>query len=174
MRQRLGLAAALLREPRLLVLDEPTSGLDPAGARQLVSLVRRLADEGAAVVFSSHRIVEVEGLCDAVTVLRDGRVVYGGAVSELRARAPAGVHLLRTSDDAAALRLGPQVSVDVAPGDDGLRVGATGEALDAYVLELAGAGIAVRTLQPVMTPMESMYFELTGDAPQREPEPAAS
>ena len=72
MRQRLGLAAALLRSPRLLLLDEPTSGLDPAGTRAVASLVRELAAEGVAVLLSSHQIGELERVCDAYTVMREG------------------------------------------------------------------------------------------------------
>ena len=73
MRQRLGLAAALLRSPRLLLLDEPTSGLDPAGTRAVAALVRDLAAAGVAVLLSSHQIGELERVCDSYTVLREGR-----------------------------------------------------------------------------------------------------
>ena len=88
MRQRLGLAAALIRSPQLLFLDEPTSALDPAGARDVRALARRLADEGAAVVLSSHDMAEVEELCTMLTVINDGRVVFSGSVDELRTLAP--------------------------------------------------------------------------------------
>ena len=89
MRQRLGLAAALLRSPRLLLLDEPTSGLDPAGTRAVASLVRELAAEGVAVLLSSHQIGELERVCDSYTVMREGRVVWDGSAGELIAQAPA-------------------------------------------------------------------------------------
>ena len=79
MRQRLGIAAALLRSPRLLLLDEPTSGLDPAGARDMGRLVRRLAGDGTAVLLSSHLIGDLENVCDSFTVLRLGRVVWNGS-----------------------------------------------------------------------------------------------
>ena len=72
MRQRLGIAAALLRDPRLLLLDEPTTGLDPAGMRDMRLLVRRLADEGMTVLLSSHLMTEVEELCDRVAIVRSG------------------------------------------------------------------------------------------------------
>ena len=85
MRQRLGIAAALLREPRVLALDEPTSGLDPAGIRDASALLRELAGEGVAVLVSSHQIGELEELCDSYTVLRDGRVVFDGAAAEVAA-----------------------------------------------------------------------------------------
>src|SRR5215813_7543603 len=105
MRQRLGLAAALLRSPKLLFLDEPTSSLDPAAARHVRAVARQLADEGAAVVWSSHDMGEVEELCSTLTVINEGRVVFFGAVEQLRDRAPATLHALRTSNDAAALSL---------------------------------------------------------------------
>ena len=105
MRQRLGVAAALLRSPRLLLLDEPTSGLDPAGTRAVAALVRELAAEGVAVLVSSHQIGELERVCDAYTVMREGRVVWDGSAQELIAQAPASAYALATSDDELALRI---------------------------------------------------------------------
>ena len=105
MRQRLGIAAALLRSPRLLLLDEPTSGLDPAGARAVAALVRELAADGVAVLLSSHQIGELERICTSFTFLRDGRVVWDGTAAELETQAPASAFELVTSDDAAALRI---------------------------------------------------------------------
>src|SRR5581483_5119409 len=92
MRQRLGIAAALLRAPRLLLLDEPTSGLDPAGALEVRALLRRLAGEGVGVLLSSHDIAEVEDACDTFTILREGRVVWDGTAERLRAEATRGAH----------------------------------------------------------------------------------
>ena len=105
MRQRLGLAAALLRGPRLLLLDEPTSALDPAGARDVRELVRELAAAGAAIVISSHDLVEVEELCTSVTILRAGELVFSGSLEHLRARAGDDAHHLATSDDDTALAI---------------------------------------------------------------------
>src|SRR5437762_3264335 len=78
MRQRLGIAAALLREPRLLLLDEPATGLDPAGMRDMRVLIRRLADQGITVMLSSHLLAEVEELCNRVAIVRSGKIVYEG------------------------------------------------------------------------------------------------
>ena len=78
MRQRLGLAAAMLRRPRLLILDEPANGMDPAGIRDLRAAVRRLARDGLTVILSSHDMAQVEGICDSVTVLHHGRVAFAG------------------------------------------------------------------------------------------------
>ncbi len=105
MRQRLGIAAALLRKPRLLLLDEPTSGLDPAGAREVAALLRELSSHGTAVLLSSHLIGEIETACDGFTVIARGRVVWSGTAAELRAQAPASAYALTTSDDERALEI---------------------------------------------------------------------
>ena len=84
MRQRLGIAAALLRRPRLLLLDEPATGLDPGGMRDMRDLIRDLAGQGITVLLSSHLLAEVEELCNRVAIVRDGRVAYQGSLAELR------------------------------------------------------------------------------------------
>ena len=102
MRQRLGLASALLRRPRLLLLDEPTAGLDPRGMRFVQDLVAQLAKLGVAVLLSSHHIFEVERICDTFTVLRRGRVVWDGTARELRA--PGAPALVSTHDERRCAR----------------------------------------------------------------------
>jgi ABC-2 type transport system ATP-binding protein len=84
MKQRLGIAAALLASPALLILDEPTNGLDPAGIVEMRSLVRSLADEGMTIFVSSHLLSEIEHICDHVVMIRSGRCVFQGSVNELR------------------------------------------------------------------------------------------
>src|SRR5829696_6511045 len=84
MRQRLGVARALLGDPELLILDEPTNGLDPAGILEFRNLVRRLVGEGRTVVLSSHLLDEVERICDAVAIVDRGRVVVQGSIEELK------------------------------------------------------------------------------------------
>src|SRR4051812_11821993 len=165
MRQRLGLAGALLRNPRLLLLDEPTVGLDPAGAREVAALLREVVTEGGTVLLSSHNMTELEDVCDAVTVVRQGRSVWQGSMDQLRAEAPAPAHRLWTSDDDAAMRVAstlPAVSV-VSDPEGWLTVAATRDALDAFVVALGREGVAVRRLELLMTALESMYFALTGD-----------
>lgn len=166
MRQRLGLAAALLRSPRLLFLDEPTNALDPAGARDVRALAQRLADEGAAVVLSSHDMAEVEDLCSTITVIDRGRVLFSGAVEELRTLAPSAVHVLRTSDDCAALRLAAnRPGIRAARSvDSTIEVSADGDALDAYVIALGCSGVAVRALESRTRSLESLFLELTSTA----------
>jgi ABC-2 type transport system ATP-binding protein len=166
MRQRLGLAAALLRSPRLLFLDEPTGALDPAGARDVRALARRMADEGAAVVLSSHDMDEVEELCETLTIINRGRVIFSGSVDEIRRLAPAAVHALGTSDERTALAVARPLSgvrvTSAAVG--GLEVTGDLGALDAYIIALGRAGVAVRALERRTRSLESLFLELTGHA----------
>ena len=166
MRQRLGVAAALLRAPRVLLLDEPTSGLDPAGTRAVAALVRELAGEGVAVLVSSHQIGELERVCDAYTVMREGRVVWDGSATELIAQAPASAYAMQTSDDELAMR--------IAQDQAGVRAGRSrrGElalsvkdedCLDELVLALGDARVAIRRLDLLASPLETMFFALTSD-----------
>jgi ABC-2 type transport system ATP-binding protein len=170
MRKRLGIAAALMRAPRLLLLDEPTAGLDPAGVRFISALVRSLAAEGVAVLLSSHQIGEVDEICDSFTVLRRGRTVWSGTAAEMRAQAPPPSHLLRTADDSAALALlaAEPGALVVAAADGGLAVEASRETLDALVLSLGRAGIAIRRLEPAARPLEAMFFALVGEGNEGE------
>jgi ABC-2 type transport system ATP-binding protein len=171
MKQRLGIAASLLRRPRLLLLDEPTAGLDPAGVRDMGALVRALAAGGASILLSSHQIDEVEGICDSFTVLRQGRVVWDGTAEQMRAQAPASAYLLETSDDARALELAEQhAGVRAVPSQrGGLALWIDQEALDLYVLALGAAAVAVRRLELLASPVESMFFALTSDPDSDEP-----
>src|SRR5207244_570081 len=122
MRQRLGIAAALLRQPRLLLLDEPTTGLDPAGMRDMRDLVRRLASEGITVLLSSHLLAEVEELCNRVAIIRKGRIVYEGALRELLATAATGFRLRTLEPERAQLVCRTQAGVeDVRVADGEIR-----------------------------------------------------
>ena len=174
MKQRLGIAAALLRSPRLLLLDEPTAGLDPGGVREVASLVRGLSSEGVTILLSSHQIVEVEDICHTFTVLRRGQVVWDGTAERLRAQAPASAYRMSTSDDAHALRLATgRAGVGVLASDAGeLELTVEDGRLDPYVLALGSAGVAVRRLELLASPVESMFFALTADAAQPSEEPA--
>jgi ABC-2 type transport system ATP-binding protein len=170
MRQRLGLAAALLGEPRLLVLDEPANGLDPAGKRQVHQVLTDLADAGATVVLSSHRMDDLAALCDEVTLLAAGRVVFSGPLRKLAAESGDLDHRLLTSDPEGARRVAagtPFLSQVVARrspprADDALVVRGPEQALDDLVVRLVAAGIAVRELGPVVPPLEAAFLALTG------------
>jgi len=165
MRQRLGIAAALLRNPQVLLLDEPTSGLDPAGIRDVAALLRELAADGVAVVVSSHQIGEVESVCDTFTILSRGRVVWSGDVEALRAQATGSGFRIATSDDDRTLELIRSTSnVEAARTQRGdVVLIATEAALDDFVLALARKDIAVRRLELLVSPLESTFFALTHD-----------
>jgi ABC-2 type transport system ATP-binding protein len=165
MRQRLGLAAALLTNPRLLVLDEPSNGLDPAGKNHVHRVLNRLAADGTTVVLSSHRMDDLEALCSEVTIVATGRVVFSGPLSKLSAENSELDYRLRTSDPEAARRLvlgtpGTQV-VDSWQDTEVLVVRALIPALDELVVGLVQAGIAVRELAPVVSPLEAAFLALT-------------
>jgi ABC-2 type transport system ATP-binding protein len=181
MKQRLGIAAALLRSPRLLLLDEPTAGLDPGGVREVASLVRELAADGVTVLLSSHQIVEVDEICHSFTVLRKGKVVWDGTASALRAQAPASAYRMLTSDDDHAFSLAERHPGVGAVGSDGggLELTVEQDRLDPFVLELGSAGVAVRRLELLASPVEAMFFALTGEgdpAPEghQQPEKASA
>ena len=171
MRQRLGLAAALLRRPKLLLLDEPTSGLDPAGVRDVASLIRELSADGAAVLISSHQIGELEQVCEGYTVMRHGRVVWDGSAAELEAAAPDSAYALHTSDDARALELAAALpGVRAQPAlRGGLAVAARPAEMDELSGALADARVLIRRLELLVSPLESMFFALT--APENAPSP---
>ncbi|GAA2335699.1 ABC transporter ATP-binding protein [Streptomyces violaceusniger] len=168
MRQRLGLAAALLTKPRLLVLDEPSNGLDPAGKKHVHGVLGRLAADGTAVVLSSHNMDDLEALCSEVTILAAGRVVFSGPLSKLATENRELDYRLLTSDPPAARRL-----ADDAPGiqvvdDAGVRqdaellvVRALVPALDHLVARLVEGGVALRELTPVVSPLEAAFLALT-------------
>jgi ABC-2 type transport system ATP-binding protein len=168
MRQRLGMAAALLRTPRLLLLDEPTSSLDPAGTRDVRTLLERMAQGGTSVVLSSHDMNEVEEICDAVTILHLGHVVFSGTMDVLRRRASASIHTLHTSNNPDALQLAMrQANVTATRSADGdsLDVSADPPALDAYAIALGRAGIAIRQLEQRASSLEALFLQLTADGP---------
>jgi ABC-2 type transport system ATP-binding protein len=172
MRQRLGLAAALLSRPRLLILDEPANGLDPAGTRHIHRVITGLAEAGAAVILSSHRMDDLAVLCSEVTLLATGRVVFSGPVSKLAAESGELDFRLRTSHPGMARRVAsetPDIRVLVEhdrlprPDAETLVVRGPVPALDELVVRLVGAGVAVRELAPVVAPLEAAFLALTDD-----------
>ncbi|MFF8476263.1 ABC transporter ATP-binding protein [Streptomyces sp. NPDC015414] len=173
MRQRLGLGAALLTRPRLLVLDEPANGLDPAGKRHVHGVLTRLAADGTSVVLSSHRMDDLEALCSEVTIIATGRVVFSGPLDKLAAEKRELDYRLVTSDPEAARRLaagtqGIHVTGDAATryGAEVLVVRARVPALDELVTGLVHAGIAPRELTPVVSPLEAAFLDLTEQHPE--------
>jgi len=160
MRQRLGIALALLGDPEVLILDEPTNGLDPAGMREVRGLLRRLAGGGTTVFVSSHLLAEVETMCDRVGVLSHGRLVAEGPPGRLRG----GAECLRIEVDDASRALGALAALDgVDATADGRVVRATlhGSATAAWVnAALVSAGVAVSALVPERESLEDVFLSL--------------
>ncbi len=165
MRQRLGIAAALLRRPRLLILDEPATGLDPGGMRDMRTLIRRLADGGMTVLLSSHLLAEVEELCDRVAIVRAGQIVYEGAIADLKASA-ASAYRLRTSDNQTALGVcqaqGGIVSARLEGPD--IRLEAGEAAIGDLSVALVEARLQIVALVPETATLEDLFFRLTEGA----------
>jgi ABC-2 type transport system ATP-binding protein len=165
MRQRLGIAAALLRDPKLLLLDEPATGLDPAGMRDMRLLIRRLAGEGITVLLSSHLLAEVEDVCNRVAIVRSGAIVYEGEIAELQ-RGAGTTYRLSSTDEQRALavcRAQPGISdVQIQNG----RIGFSAD--EAAVAELSQAlveaGALIRLLAPQTETLEDLFFSLTEGA----------
>ena len=165
MRQRLGVAAALLRDPRLLVIDEPTNGLDPAGIRDMRALVKNLGQTGLTVLLSSHNMLEVEEICDQVTIMSTGKVAFHGTLNELRALAPETEFVARTSQPeraAAIAQRHPDVTA-VSIDTDGVHLTARDEVVERVSAAWGKEDVGVRSLAPARAPLETLFFRLTGD-----------
>ncbi len=165
MRQRLGIAGALLRDPKLLMLDEPATGLDPAGMRDMRQLIRSLAEQGITVVLSSHQLAEVEELCNRVAIVRTGRIVYEGAIAELK-RSAGTTYRLQTTDDERAMavcRAQRGVS-DVRVQHGRIAFAADEQAVAELSQALVEAGALIRMLTPQTVTLEDLFFSLTEGA----------
>jgi ABC-2 type transport system ATP-binding protein len=162
MRQRLGIAAALIRRPRLLLLDEPATGLDPAGMRDMRALIQRLASEGITVLLSSHQLAEVEELCNRVAIVRSGRIIYEGTIASLKASAGER-YRLSTTDDAQAVELvrGHRGVERCAIADGGISLVAPETVVPDLSIALASAGIGIRELVADTATLEELFFRLT-------------
>jgi ABC-2 type transport system ATP-binding protein len=166
MKQRLGIAAALLPSPELLILDEPTNGLDPAGIVEMRGLVRSFADDGITVLVSSHLISEIEQVCDHVVMIRGGRLVHQGPVAELAAgRRPDVVVAPEHAADLAQLARILEVnglSVVASPADGTVVVSASGRSTADLNRLAAGNGITLRQISERSHSLEDVFFQLTG------------
>lgn len=156
LRQRLALAAALLRSPRVLLLDEPATGLDPVGLRDLQQLLRDLAAAGTAILLSSHDLAAVSEVCEVVTVLEQGRTAWSGSLAGPSTNAP--MMILRTSDDLQAQRIASDtVGVVLTIRRNRLTVTGQQADLDTLVLRLSAAGVVVRELAAARHPLEAAF-----------------
>ncbi len=162
MRQRLGVAAALMHRPRLVVLDEPTSGLDPAGTREMRELLPRLAEEGTTVMLASHLLTEVQQVCSSVAIMQSGAIIAHGSVRDLRggdqhwqvrvppADVPAAMEALRGGPGTLAVTQEGDVLLVDTPGGGG-----------AINRTLVDAGIIASEIQPAISTLESVFLRLT-------------
>jgi ABC-2 type transport system ATP-binding protein len=174
MQQRLGIAAALIRDPRLLLLDEPATGLDPAGMRDMRRLIRRLADAGMTVLLSSHLMPEVEELCNRVAIVRSGAIVYEGAIADLKRTAGSTYHLRTTDDERALAVCQAQPGIrDVRTEGDAVAFGADEQAVAELSVALVEAGALIRSLVPQTATLEELFFKLTEEEPAGESAVAA-
>ena len=161
MRQRLGIAAALMKRPRLLILDEPSNGLDPAGIREVRELIRALGTRGVTVFLSSHLLGEVEQVCDTVDILVRGKRIVSGSVKEVLATKATGELLVRTADLALAAETLENAGLTVRREPNHLVVLNVPD--PALVTQtLAGKRQYVSELTPLAASLESVFLDLTG------------
>jgi ABC-2 type transport system ATP-binding protein len=163
MKQRLGIAAAILHDPDLIVLDEPTNGLDPQGTREVRALIPELAAEGRTVVLCSHLLHEVEQVCDSVAIFQKGKIIAEGPTAQLVGE---GARLeVQVSDPAAAetlLRASPWAA-DLSRQNGSLYIDGAGAQAAEINRLLASNGLYASVLRPLRHSLEDVFFELTGD-----------
>ena len=163
MRQRLGIANALLGDPKILILDEPANGLDPAGIHWMRSLLRSYADRGGTVLLSSHLLHEIEVIADELIVIGDGRIVAQGTKAELLQKA--GTYV-RADDPSALANALTSAGIASTPVGDGLSTEASPEQVGKAA---AAAGVALVELRPADgAGLEEMFLELTAETQRDE------
>ena len=166
MKQRLGVAGALLKDPALLILDEPTNGLDPRGMADMRALIRRLGQGERTILLSSHLLGEIEQICDRACVIQEGRLIAEDSVEALRGP---GALLVRATplDQAERVASGLPGVTSVRVDDGALRLSVAPERAAAINAALVGAGVAVSELRPIQDSLEAVFLHLT-----EEPHPA--
>jgi ABC-type multidrug transport system ATPase subunit len=158
MKQRLGIAMALARDPSLLILDEPTNGLDPAGIEEIRTLLVQLVGQGITVMVSSHLLDEIDKMADVLGILSAGRMIFQGTRDELFRHSVPDL-LIETPEPAAALALG----IAATPVTDGLRIsGIDKDQTAAIVHRLAVAGVPIHQVRRTQQSLEDVFMDLTG------------
>ncbi len=164
MRQRLGIAASLMRSPKLLVLDEPANGLDPAGMRDMRDLVASLPAQGVTVMYSSHLLAEVEEVCNRVAIVKGGKIAFEGRLDELRASFES-PYRIETGDGARSLAAANALGITGARLENGaLVVDASADLIDRLTVALGRHGIPIRHLSHERQSLENSFFRLTEEA----------
>lgn len=169
MQQRLGVAAALLKDPELLILDEPSNGLDPAGIIEMRDLIRSLGSDGVTVLLSSHILAEVQQVCSAVTIIGEGKVLADGRVADLLGESATRTRVEVADLDAATARL---TAAGFAVAREGRHLYVEGhERPEEITRVLAESGQYVRELSAVRPDLEAYYLRLTGHLPDAPTDP---
>jgi ABC-2 type transport system ATP-binding protein len=163
MKQRLAIAATLLKDPDLLILDEPTNGLDPAGIRDIRDMIRGLGESGVTVLLSSHILAEVQQVCDSVSIIGNGRLLAAGRVDDLVGANSAATMRVGVADPAGAAAHLQENGWSVTRENGHLLVDGPGRA-DEITRLLAAKELYVHELTPVRADLESVFLQLTKDA----------
>ena len=165
MKQRLGIAAALLPNPKLLVLDEPTNGLDPAGIHEIRTLLRKLADSGTTVFVSSHLLSEIEVISDHLVMLRLGKVIFSGKTSDLLAKQQPVIVAKpeNTSDLTKLVQIATTAGHEAVIIENTVHVTGTSDFSAKLNKTAFEAGITLESLTPVKASLEETFFEMTGE-----------
>jgi len=166
MKQRLGIAAALLKDPDVLILDEPANGLDPAGIKEVRDLLRSLGNQGRTVFLSSHLLGEVQQVCDRVAILSRGRCIASGPVGDVLSRGGGVGLLLRLEDLQAGLRALADAGIGATADGDGILVDLPAAEAPRVTRALASRGLYLSELRPKEVSLESVFLELTGGGVQ--------
>jgi ABC-2 type transport system ATP-binding protein len=163
MKQRLAIAASLLRPRELVILDEPTNGLDPQGTREVRALIREIATGGVTVLVSSHLLAEVEQICSHVGVMRTGRLVFQGSLEEMRGRGAARVRVRTTAPGQARDVLTKLGLADIQAADGEISAQIGDHAPESVCRELVLAGVPVAGFDTPRPNLEDLFVELTGE-----------
>jgi ABC-2 type transport system ATP-binding protein len=165
MKQRLGIAAALLPNPKLLVLDEPTNGLDPAGIHEIRTLLRKLAEAGTTIFISSHLLSEIEMISDHLVMLRLGKVIFSGKTIDLLAKQQAVIMAKpeQAFDLEKLFQIAKSAGFDAKIVDNQVQVSGSSD-FSANLNKLAfAAGVTLQSLTPIRASLEDTFFEMTGE-----------
>lgn len=176
MKQRLAIAAALLKNPDLLILDEPANGLDPAGIAEMRVLIRSIADQGKAVLVSSHQLAEIEQVCDQVTIIAKGELVESGTIDEIRTRSGAKEEVIVSIDDvegASAVLQAAGLTVSLRPQPNEFAVNVDPSHAAGLTKLLADSGRYLHGLRIERATLEDAFLNLTGGPPPPPPPGAA-
>jgi ABC-2 type transport system ATP-binding protein len=168
MKQRLGIAAALLKDPALLILDEPANGLDPAGIKEVRDLLRQLGGEGRTVFVSSHQLAEVQQICDRVSILSHGRCIAAGSVVEVLSRGRHDRLIVKLADLKAGLAALTAAGIQATVDTDHLQVDLPAPEAARVTESLARQGLFLTELRPEQVSLETVFLELTQDEPKKE------